>query len=367
MSMAVTKKKIALIGSVGLPASYGGFETLVDQLVRHLSNKFEFHVYCSGKRYKERASHHNGAKLHYVSLDANGASSILYDTISSIHAATYADVLIVLGVSGGVFLPLTRLLTRGRIIVNVDGVEWRRDKWGRFAKRFLRLSERIATRAAHKVVADNQEIANYIWSEYGQSSECIAYGGDHAVAVSIDEQLISRFPFLSEPYSVKVCRIEPENNVDMILEAFAQMHSRKLVVIGNWSASRYGVSLRSRFQEFKNLELLDPIYDQEMLNCIRQNAILYLHGHSAGGTNPSLVEAMSLGLPVLAYDVGYNRVTTMSKARYFSSARSIVQLLESVSDSEWKVVGKKMLQIAKDEYTWSIIAKKYSNLISDES
>ena len=135
-------------------------------------------------------------------------------------------------------------------------------------------------------------------------------GGDQISRVQ-DDSLFEKYPFCREPYSVTVCRIEPENNVHVILEAFSEMLDETLVFVGNWEKSEYGRSLKEKFSVCKNILLLDPIYEPHTVNWLRSNARVYIHGHSAGGTNPSLVEAMNLSLPILAFDCVYNRATTV--------------------------------------------------------
>jgi glycosyltransferase involved in cell wall biosynthesis len=167
------------------------------------------------------------------------------------------------------------------------------------------------------------------------------------------------------PYATNVCRIEPENNVHEVLEAFSLLPKHTLVIIGNWKNSSYGKVLQEKYSTFRNLILLDPIYDQRTLDVIRGNALLYVHGHSAGGTNPSLVEAMYLGLPVFAFGVSYNLTTTEQKARYFQKSADLKQLVEKTSIYELKEIGSTMKEIADRRYTWEVIASKYELLIEE--
>ena len=120
---------------------------------------------------------------------------------------------------------------------------------------------------------------------------------------------------------LRVCRIEPENNVHVVLKAFAQLPEKTFVMVGNWNNSEYGKSMKADYGNYSNIHLLDPIYDQVKLDKLRSNCLVYIHGHSAGGTNPSLVEAMYLGRPVIAFDVSYNCVTTENKALYFKNGK----------------------------------------------
>ena len=358
-------KKVAIIGTVGLPANYGGFETLASQIVKNLSNKYEFTVYCSSKKYKksERLKNYLGAKLKFLPLNANGAQSVFYDTLSIIHALFYADVLLVLGVAGAWIFPFVRLFTRKKIIVSIDGVEWKREKWGLFAKMYLWWAEKIAVKYSHIDISDNESIQDYTALRYDSLSRIIEYGGDHVENIESQNEDHEKFEFLKYLYAIKVCRIEPENNVHVVLEAFAQMDKWFLVIVGNWSNSEYGRNLRDKYFGFENIFLLDPIYDARTLNLLRSNAFIYIHGHSAGGTNPSLVEAMSHGLPVLAFNVSYNRTTTEGKARYFYDTDELVTILSKISMERLKENAGVMKEIANRRYRWNLISEKYDNLI----
>lgn len=361
------KKRIAIIGTVGLPANYGGFETLAEHLVHHLQHQYDITVYCSGKRYPkaERKNTYQGAQLKYLPLDANGIQSIPYDTLSILHALFVSDVLLILGVAGAWILPFVRLFTNKKIIISIDGIEWKRDKWSLPAKWFLFWSEGIAVKYSHIDISDNESIQDYTAMRYGSLSRIIEYGADHTLQVKPEAHDKVEFPFLKIPYAFKVCRIEPENNVHVVLAAFSQMPRFTLVMVGNWNNSAYGRQMRAEYGSYTNIILLDPIYDQRKLDVLRGNALVYIHGHSAGGTNPSLVEAMYLGLPVLAYGVSYNRTTTEGKALYFNNAAQLKQLIENTSVYYLKNYGNTMRQIAERRYNWKLIAHKYESLIEE--
>ena len=356
-------KKIAIIGTVGVPAIYGGFETLVEYLTKYLGKDYDLTVYCSSKSYPNQLTEYNNAKLVYIPLNANGVQSIPYDIFAIFKALFYADVLLILGVSGCIVLPFVKCFSRKKIIVNIDGMEWRRNKWNKFAKWFLKFSEKIAIKYADGVVTDNQVITDYVLSEYGVKSTLIAYGGDHAIAKPLSKKVLSLYAFLKTDYAFTVCRIEPENNIHTILEAIVLQDSLPLVLIGNWQASQYGRDLFNKYAGINHIFLLDPIYDQDILNQLRSNCFVYLHGHSAGGTNPSLVEAMNLGLPILAYDVNYNRETTDNVALYFSDANDLVQLIIRLDKESLLAMGKRMRDIAVERYQWKSIAEQYATLI----
>jgi len=358
-------RSIAIIGTVGVPANYGGFETLAENLVRYhdaLALRNELTVYCSSKSYQRREGRFLSAKLKYIPLGANGSQSVLYDIISLISAVwNRNDVILVLGVSGAIALPFVRTLSSANIITNIDGLEWRRDKWRGLAKMFLRVSERLAVRFSHEVIADNAVIADYVMRTYGVDSHVIAYGGDHAMTAETCALDLGALP---TKFAFSVCRIEPENNVHMILDAFSRVGNYALVMVGNWNNGEYGRKLRERYASCPNLTLLDPIYELGTLKMLRSLASIIVHGHSAGGTNPSLVEAMHFGKAILAFDCGYNHSTTENRALFFKTSEDIVRAVKDLEPAAAETIGLEMREIARRRYTWHIVAKQYFALLA---
>lgn len=356
--------KLAVIGSVGVPAKYGGFETLVHFLVKNLHKRLDLTVYCSAHSYseEERTESWNGAKLHYIPLNANGLQSIFYDIWSMIHAVRHSDVLLILGVSGCIFLPFLKIFSKKKVIVNIDGLEWRRPKWNFLAKKFLLFSEQVACRFADEIVTDNRILKEYVKIRYDIEGNLIEYGADHTFKVNIETKDIEEYSFLAKDYAFKVARIEPENNLHLILEGFSQVPNQTLVVVGNWENSSYGKDLRKEYAEFKNIFLLDPIYNPKKLNLLRSNCKFYVHGHSAGGTNPSLVEAMYLNLPIVSFDVIYNRVTTNNKALFFNDLNDLKALIANIDKQPLTAIARDMQEYAMRMYTWETVSEKYGNL-----
>ncbi len=359
------KKRVAIIGTAGVPARYGGFETLAHNLVENLNDVYDLHVYASTKIYKrkERPKKWKGARIHYLPINANGAASIIYDIVSMIHALFFADYYIVLGVSGGFFIPFIKFFTKKKVIVNIDGLEWRRGKWNPIIQKFLKTSERLAVRYSDADITDNESIKRYTAIHYKTASHLIAYGADHVSPQKLDKEDYAKYPFLKNPYAFKVARIEPENNLEMILNAFSERPSKVIVIVGNWNNSDYGRALRIEFLSHENIHLLDPIYDQVELNKLRSNCFMYVHGHSAGGTNPSLVEAMYLKLPILSFDVSYNRATTKNKAIYFNDSEELIERLDDTSYRTLLKIREEMYHIASFNYVWKYISGRYASII----
>lgn len=354
---------IALLGTVGVPGRYGGFETLAENLVHYHSrsrHSARLTVWCSGKDNAEQPASFESADLRYVDLRANGVQSIPYDAVSLWQAVRSGhDRILLLGVSGALTLPLIRLISRSRIITNIDGIEWKREKWKGLARIVLRTSEWAAVRFSHEVIADNQAIADHVSDTYGSSCHVIAYGGDHALHHADEAEAPEELP---DSYALALCRIEPENNVHVILEALEGL-DMPLVFVGNWDNSAYGRDLKARYSESPNIFLLDPIYDPDALYAVRARASVYLHGHSAGGTNPSLVEMMHFGIPILAHGCAFNRYSTEGKARYFQSADELAEHLRNLDTQDADRIGYDMREIAQRKYTWDQIGKAYFELL----
>ena len=353
-------KRVAIIGTQGVPANYGGFESLVENLIGdHKSDEIQYTVFCSSKDMPKKMDKYKGAKLEYIPLRANGAQSIPYDILSFLKVPKSADVILVLGVSGCLILPFYRLFSKKKLVINIDGLEHRREKWGKMARAFLKFSEKLAVRYSDVVVSDNKGIQDYVKDEYGKDSVLIAYGGDHVIRdidPSFEKDVLNRFYLEPLNYAVTVCRIEPENNCHLTLEAFSRT-DKKLIFIGNWNRSEYGLELKEKYSKFSNIIIQDPIYDVDILYALRKNAGHYIHGHSAGGTNPSLVEAMFFGCPILAYGCIYNRESTSGKAYYWATADELTTLLNSGA-----MDGSAMKQIAERQYSWQQITQQYEEL-----
>lgn len=359
-------KKVAIIGTAGIPASYGGFETLAEHLTRLLNQQFDFTVYCTKRNDKRIVPFHNNSRLIYLRWGANGKQSVIYDLASMLHAITYADVMLVLGVSGCLFFPLIRLLFRGKIIVNIDGLEWKRDKWRWYAKWFLRLSEAFAVWFSHEVIADHPIIQDYVKETYGKEARYIAYGADHVVKRPLSDELLQQYPFLKQPYALSVCRIEPENNVHMIMDAMTRPGMMNFVIIGNWDGNQYARDLKEQCLRYKNVHMLDPIYDQAILDQFRSNCAVYIHGHSAGGTNPSLIEAMSLQLLTFAFDVNYNKSIIKRSSQFFSSPGDLSQLVKAFNVANQEESTNRAIAFLSECYFWKNISTSYQ-LILDVS
>jgi len=356
------KKRIAIIGTNGLPGKYGGWDQLLNHLTANLNKQYEITVYTSKFNAVPGLKEYNNSKLRVLPLKANGLQSIFYDGLSMFEGSFKNDILLILGTSGCIFLPIIRLINKN-IILNPDGAEWKRGKWNYFIKLFLKFSEYLGIKFSKFIISDNLIIQKHILDKYNKHSYLIEYGGDQVIKKKLSLLTSKKYSIELKRYAFKVCRIEPENNIDLILNAFIKV-DLKLILIGNWNNSNYGIKLKNDYQKFTNLILLDPIYEQEILDELRSNCGIYIHGHTVGGTNPSLVEAMSLGLCCVVYDVDYNRVTTEDKAIYFKNENELINIIKKfeINQLDLLSIENDLFQIARSKYRWDLIISKYNEV-----
>lgn len=353
-------KKVGVVGSVGLPAAYSGFETLVENLVEQLHDRFEITVYCSKVFYKKRQKNYKGARLVYMPFKANGIQSIIYDFISLFHALFIArcHTVVVLGVGISFVIPLMQLLKpKTKIIVHIDGLEWKRSKWSGFARRFLRFNERVICKRGKHILVDNEGILNYVQNTYSRTPYCLTYGASRKGQT--DPIIQSQLP--DQPYALAIARIVPENNIDMILKAFSNT-SMNLVFIGDWEDSKLGRSLKEQFRVFKNIHIVDKNFDVNVLYTYKEFAHIYIHGHSVGGTNPSLVEAMHFALPIVSHSAIYNQYTTGHQAIYFSNEDELITIINNLTNYPLTRIGETMLSIAQRDFIWEKVADDYAKI-----
>lgn len=347
---------IAFVGSAGIPNRYGGFESFAEHCGTIISKQVNrVIVTCDASLYSEKEKEFKGMERIFIPIRANGGMSIFHDLIAFLTIFRNVSHIVVLGVSGGIWFPLFRCLCflgGKKLIVNVDGVEWRRDKFGRFKRFVLRIFDYLAQRCAHIVVYDNPALRPYILPQALSKSVYIAYSGDHVL----------RLPDVSreEGTALTICRIEPENNLEVLIEGVLLSPLKRYIIVGNWNNSLYGQALRQKYAHQSKLVLMDPIYDPHKLAELRESCDVYLHGHSVGGTNPSLVEMLFYDARLLCFDVPFNRETAGRCAEYFRNAQELTRLLEHSSRTDDQAEREERRALFSSQY----IAKQYINLFT---
>ena len=363
------KKTVAIIGTNGLPSRYGRFETLVNYLVKNFDkNTYDLVVYCSKTSKKDRLNSYNGAKLIYFPFKANGWQSIIYDFITIIHAFFNASDLIVLGFSGAFAFPLNNVFKKN-IVFNIGGIEWKKVRGVKFTAKveifIKKFMEKLCVKNSNTVIIDNLAFNDYIQKTYGVQPVLAEYGGDHTKNRDLTSKLIDKYSFLNSQYALSISRAQEDMNIHLLIEAYKKLPQNKIVIISNWHISKYGQNLHNEyFGKYSNIVLENAIYDLGELDTIRSHAYLYIHTHSLCGTAPSLVEAMSLNIPVISYDAPTNRYTTENKTMYFSDILSLIKILKKLNSKKILEIKKNMLEISKRRYVWKRISRIYQNNLS---
>ncbi len=362
--------RIAMIGTRGVPAAYGGFETAVEEIGSRLAARgHEVTVYC---RRAADASRREYAGMHLVHLPAlklKTAETLSHTAFSVAHAIAQRprpDVAFVFNAANAPFVTLLR--ARGiPAAVHVDGLEWQREKWGGAGRAYYRWAEQSAVRNADALIADARGIADHFASSYGAPTRLISYGAP--VQLNPPSDRLSELGLSWKGFHLVVARFEPENHVDMMVAGYARSNAElPLVVVGSAPyAAEYTRRVQSSAGHDDRVRLLGGVYDQDLLDQLYAGALCYLHGHSVGGTNPSLLRAMGAGSAVIAWDVSFNREVAGERGRYFDDDSSLAALLEAaeMSPLEAQRDGVALREIVRTSYRWDDVAVAYEALAGD--
>jgi glycosyltransferase involved in cell wall biosynthesis len=360
------KMKIAILGTRGIPARYGGFETFAEKLGVGLSARgYDVTVFCESCESREPDVFQR-VKLRYVSAPSLGPlQTILYDLQCLWAARRGYDVVYMLGYGAAPFCLIPRLWGT-EVWINPDGLEWARAKWGIVAKSYFRLMEWISLYSASRIIADAEAIAESLADRHGRVRACavIRYGCD-VIEEPPPAQPLSEWNLSPESYYLVVCRLEPENHVLEILHAFQQSRSsRRLIVIGD-HLTKTGYVDQLRADRDLRIQMIGTVYDWVKLTCLRYHSFAYLHGHSVGGTNPSLLEAMGCGNLIFAHDNPFNRETLGSCGYYFANASELTKAIDLAEqeDTERARLREASRARARAEYRWSDVISRYVALL----
>ena len=293
---------------------------------------------------------------------ANGASSIIYDLVGTIYACIKGDVVLILGPSAGIFLPFIKFIFKNtKIITNMAGLEWQREKWGPFAKKIIKANEKYALKSSDIFIADNNGLTEYIKKNYNLPSVQIEYGGDQILDFKFKPFFLKNTNLEKNKFDIAIARAQKDNNIEMILDAYLNTDFT-IVFISNWQSNNYGRKILEKYNKYKNIKLIGPFYDNDDLQTLRSSARFYIHGHSAGGTNPTLVEAMWSKLPIFAFDNIFNRSTLKENGNFFSNSRDLLELLVKFRHISLNEQIEANLVTAKKNYSWKKIVEAYEDL-----
>ena len=383
-------KNVFVIGSKGIPARYGGFETFVEKLTeKQMSKEIKYHVSCLANDTRE--FEHNGARCFNVKVPNIGsAKAVYYDIMALRECIKYIKenkiedaIVYILACRIGPFIgfykkQLKKLGTT--LFVNPDGHEWKRGKWNAAIRQYWKISEKLMVKHADLLVCDSVNIENYIkedYKQYNPKTTFIAYGADTEKSKLNDNDttLLKWYKekgLKEKEYYLVVGRFVPENNYETMITEFMKSNTKKdFVLITNVEQNKFYEQLKEKtgFDKDSRIKFVGTVYDQELLKKIRENAYGYFHGHEVGGTNPSLLEALATTDLNLLLDVGFNKEVAEDSALYFSKEDGMLANLidNELKEDEIKELGNKARKRINSEYTWNKIVGKYEKLLLNYS
>ena len=353
---------IALVGTRGVPARYGGFETCVEEVGQRLAAaNHRVTVYCRPNSDVDRLDSYKGMQLvRLPALHRRSLETLSHTGLSVGHLVGHrADAAIVFNAANSPYLPLLRM-ARIPVATHVDGLEWKRAKWGAGGRRFYRYAESMSVRWSDALIADAKGIQDYYDREVGVETELISYGAPHVT------HALDRLPELGlepEGYHLVVARFEPENHVDLIVEGYVRSKALlPLVVVGSAPyADRYTQSVHASGDS--RVRFLGGVWDQDLLDQLYANALSYVHGHSVGGTNPSLLRAIGSGTATTAFDVSFNRDVLQESGLYFKSSADVARAVEETESERAATSNRAALAAQRaTDYDWDDVAASYERL-----
>ncbi len=358
--------KIAILGTRGVPNYYGGFEQFAEFFSVYLVQKgHEVYVYNSHNHPYQEKTFHGVHILHQNDpehkLGTFGQFIYDYNCIMDSRKRNF-DIILQLGyTSNSIWCFL--LPKKSIIITNMDGLEWKRSKYSRPVQQFLKFAERLAAISSDYLVADSLGIQSFLKKQYNKPSTYIAYG-----AYPFDqpnEAILSHYKVDKGEFNMIMARFEPENNLDMVLEGVRDSSDlTPILVIGNHQ-TQYGNYLTDKFKDCAKIRFIGPLYNLEHLNNLRYYSKIYFHGHSVGGTNPSLLEAMASKALIVAHNNDFNKGVLKENAFYFANAKEVMHLLESIQKNDNLQLVQNNYDEIVNEFNWDKINGKYLQLFED--
>ena len=364
----MSEKHIRILGTRGVPAAHGGFETFAEHLAPYLvEHGWQVTVYCqedgTGPVFEDEWRGVRRVRMPVATTGAAG--TIVFDWKSTLHASGEKGLVLTLGYNTAVFCALYRL--RGlKNVINMDGVEWRRQKWGKVAKTWFWLNDWAVCLLGNHLVADHPEIKKHLATRVSQSKiTMIPYGSDRVDGS--DAGLIAPYGLESGAYAILIARAEPENSILEVVRAWSRKpRGCKLLVLGKYEP---GHAYQRAVKEAASDEVVFPgaIYDKAVVQALRFHARFYVHGHQVGGTNPSLVEALGAGNAVLAHDNLYNRWVAGEGGVYFRDEDGCAQQIEALLEDATQLVQLQAASRARHaaEFTWEKVLGDYEKLLQD--
>lgn len=355
--------KIAILGTRGIPNYYGGFEQFAEYFSAYLAERgHEVYVYNSHNHpYQEKVF--KGVNIihrHDPEYKMGTFGQFIYDYNCIIDSRKRNfDIILQLGyTSSSVWFFL--LPKKPIIISNMDGLEWKRSKYSAPVRQFLKFAERLAAISSDYLVADSLGIQSYLKRQYNKDSAYIAYGAHPFV--NPEERILEQYNVQQGRYNMIMARFEPENNLDMVLEGVVKSKEETPILVIGRHETKYGEYLKGKFKDYQHIRFLGGLYNIEHLNNLRYYSRLYFHGHSVGGTNPSLLEAMASRALIVAHNNDFNRGVLKNNAYYFSNSDEVANMLTELNKNDNLHLVDNNFNSIKQDFNWDKINGDYLHL-----
>lgn len=363
--------KIAFISTRGIPNNYGGFEQFAEYISVGLVRRGHEVVVYSPYFHPYREPDYKGVRIKHIYSPekwmGSSVGSFFYDFLSLRDALKKEKFDIIYEAGYTSIVPAYIWFNVKRIkyplfTTNMDGLEYKRTKFNKWVQNFVFWEERMAVKHSHYLIADNMGIRDYYKEKYGKESKFLAYGAD--VHEDYDVDVLKEYGLEAGGYFIVVARLEPENNLFMAIEGYLasnQYGKHPLVVVGKTNTP-YGKYLMERYGRDRNIRFVGGIYDFRKLNSIRHYSYAYFHGHSVGGTNPSLLEAMASGCFILAHDNIFNRAVLGENALYYGSTDAATEMLDGIDQAvsaHKKEYTERNLEVIRRDYSWEKLVDEH--------
>ena len=363
--------KIAFVSTRGIPNNYGGFEQFAEYISVGMAQRGHEVVVYSPKFHPYQESTYKGVRIKHIyspeTWMGSSVGSFSYDFASLRDALKKEDFDIIYEAGYTSIIPAyiwfnVKKRKRPIFTTNMDGLENKRSKFSPMVRRFLDWEEKMAVKYSHYLIADNMGIHDYYKEKYGKESKFLAYGAD--IHDDFKAEYLEEFGLKSEEYYILIARLEPENNIVMAIEGY--LHSkengrRPLIVVGKTNTP-HGKELVEKYGNERNVEFVGGIYDFKKLDSVRHFSKAYFHGHSVGGTNPSLLEAMAAGCFIFAHDNIFNRAVLKENAFYYPSADKVTEYLnriDTIAEGSKIQYTARNIEVIRNEYSWESLIDKH--------
>ena len=363
--------KIAFVSTRGIPNNYGGFEQFAEYISVGLAQRGHEVTVYSPKFHPYKENSYKGVRIKHVyspeTWMGSSVGSFFYDFASLKDALKNEDFDIIYEAGYTSIIPAyiwfnVKRRKRPIFTTNMDGLENKRSKFSPMVRRFLDWEERMAVKYSHHLIADNMGIHDYYKEKYGKESKFLAYGAD--IHDDFNAEYLKEFGLKPEEYYILIARLEPENNIVMAIEGYLcskEKDVRPLIIVGKKNTP-HGKELVAKYGNEKSVRFVGGIYDFKKLDSVRHFSRAYFHGHSVGGTNPSLLEAMAAGCFVFAHDNIFNRAVLKTNALYYPTAEKVTEYfdcIDAIAENDKKTFTTNNIEVIRNEYSWEHLVDEH--------